>query len=74
MSKLFAKYLEELSGQRVENGCLDPTFHRDDLSRIGPRLAQVTDLPYSVDHREVNLTDVTYIGGTIKAALEPLNT
>ena len=74
LSKLFAKYLEELSGQRVENGCLDPTFHRDDLSRIGPRLAQVTDLPYSVDHREVNLTDVTYIGGTIKAALEPLNT
>ena len=58
----------------MENGCLDPTFHRDDLSRIGPRLAQVTDLPSPFDHREVNLTDVTCIGGTIKAALEPLNT
>ena len=26
LAKLLAKYLEELSGQPVENGCLDPTF------------------------------------------------
>ena len=47
LSKLLAKYLEELSGQPVENGCLDPTFHRDDLARVGTRIAQVTDLPSS---------------------------
>ena len=38
LSKLLAKYFEELSGQAVENGCLDPTFHRDDLARLGTRI------------------------------------
>ena len=74
LSRLLAKYLEELSGQPVENGCLDPTFHRDDLSRVGTRIAQVTDLPSSVDNREVVLIDdVIYTGRTIKAALEALH-
>ena len=74
LSKLLAIYLEELSGQPVENGCLDPTFHRDDLEKVGARIAQVTDLPSSVDDREVVLIDdVIYTGRTIKAALEALN-
>ena len=74
LSKLLAKYLEELSGQSVENGCLDPTFHRDDLARVGARIAPVTDLPSSVDNREVVLIDdVIYTGRTIKAALEALH-
>ena len=74
LSKLLAKYLEELSGQPVDNGCLDPTFHRDDLARVGTRFAQVTELPSSVDDREVVLIDdVIYTGRTIKAALEALH-
>ena len=73
LSRLLAKYLEELTGQPVENGCLDPTFHRDDLERVGTRVAQVTDLPSTVDGREVVLVDdVIYTGRTIKAALEAL--
>ena len=74
LSKILAKYLEELSGHPIENGCLDPTFHRDDLARIGTRIAQASDLPSSVDDREVVLIDdVIYTGRTIKAALEALN-
>ena len=74
LSKLLAKYLEELTGQSVESGCLDPTFHRDDLERVGTRIAQVTNLPSSVDDREVVLIDdVIYTGRTIKAALEALH-
>ena len=74
LSKILAKYLEELSGHPIENGCLDPTFHRDDLARIGTRIAQVSDLSSSVDDREVVLIDdVIYTGRTIKAALEALN-
>ena len=74
LSKLLAKYLEELSGKSVENGCLDPTFHRDDLSRVGTRLAPATELPTTVDNREVVLIDdVIYTGRTIKAALEALH-
>ena len=74
LSKLLAIYLEELSGQSVESGCLDPTFHRDDLSRVGTRITQGTDLPSSVDDREVVLIDdVIFTGRTIKAALEALH-
>ena len=74
LSKLLAIYLEELSGQPIENGCLDPTFHRDDLSRVGTRISQATDLPSTVDDREVVLVDdVIYTGRTVKAALEALH-
>ena len=74
LSKLLAVFLEELSGQPVENGCLDPTFYRDDLSRVGTRIAPATDLPSTVDDREVVLIDdVIYTGRTIKAALEALH-
>tara|TARA_B100000700_G_C14853373_1_gene765077 strand:- start:442 stop:1005 length:564 start_codon:yes stop_codon:yes gene_type:complete len=73
LSKLLAVYLEELAGQPIENGCLDPTFHRDDLSRVGTRMAQATNLPSTVDGREVVLIDdVIFTGRTIKAALEAL--
>ena len=74
LSRLLAKYLEQLTGQSVENGCLDPTFYRDDLSRVGARIARATDLPSNVDGREVVLIDdVIYTGRTIKAALEALH-
>ena len=74
LSKLLAIYLEELSGQSVESGCLDPTFHRDYLSSVGTRITQATDLPSSVDDREVVLIDdVIFTGRTIKAALEALH-
>ena len=74
LSKLLAINLEELSGQPIENGCLDPTFYRDDLSRVGTRISQATDLPSTVDDREVVLVDdVIYTGRTIKAALEALH-
>tara|TARA_Y100001968_G_scaffold45253_1_gene35286 strand:+ start:2579 stop:3130 length:552 start_codon:yes stop_codon:yes gene_type:complete len=73
LSRLLAIYLEELSGHPIENGCLDPTFHRDDLSRVGTRIAQSTELPSTVDDREVVLIDdVIFTGRTIKAALEAL--
>ena len=58
MSKLLEN-IEEISGQPIENACLDPNFHRNDLARLGNRIVKVTDLPYSVDdNREVVLDDV----------------
>ena len=74
LSKLLAIYLEELAAEPIKSGCLDPTFHRDDLSRVGTRIAPVTELPSNVDDREVVLIDdVIYTGRTIKAALEALH-
>ena len=72
--KLLAKYLEELSGQQIENGCLDPTFYMDYLARVGTRFVQVTELPCWVDDKEdVLIDDVIFTGKTIKASLEALH-
>ena len=74
LSSVLGKELEKIVGHPIDHGSLDPTFHRDDLARIGTRIAQVSDLPSSVDDREVVLIDdVIYTGRTIKAALEALN-
>ena len=57
----------------LNRGSLDPTFHRDDLERIGTRLAQPTDLPVSLEGRQVVLVDdVIFTGRTVRAALEAL--
>ena len=37
LSRVLALELERLSG-RIAQGSIDPTFHRDDLERIGTRL------------------------------------
>ncbi len=73
LSRVLARYLEEIGGKSIENGTLDPTFHRDDLLRGDTRIGQPTDLYSSVDDREVVLIDdVIFTGRTIRAALEAL--
>jgi pyrimidine operon attenuation protein/uracil phosphoribosyltransferase len=57
----------------VAQGSLDPTFHRDDLERVGTRLVQATDLPTDLSDRHVVLVDdVIFTGRTVRAALEAL--
>ncbi len=73
LSKVLAKYLEEIAGQPIENGSLDPTFHRDDLLRGKTRIGQGTSLASSVDDRDVVLVDdVIFTGRTVRASLEAL--
>lgn len=73
LSGVLARELEMLSGHSVPHGSLDPTFHRDDLERIGTRLPQLTALPRSVEGREVVLVDdVIFTGRTVRAALDAL--
>ncbi|MEX1316837.1 MAG: bifunctional pyr operon transcriptional regulator/uracil phosphoribosyltransferase PyrR [Synechococcaceae cyanobacterium] len=65
--------LAELCGHPVERGSLDPTFHRDDIDRIGTRLVQATDLPADLQGRHVVLVDdVIFTGRTVRAALDAL--
>ena len=49
LSQVLAKELEAIAGDAISQGSLDPTFHRDDLGRIGTRMVQPTDLPTTVD-------------------------
>ncbi len=73
LSKVLAKELEVITGHPIESGSLDPTFHRDDLVRIGTRMGQPTDLPSSVEGRQIVLVDdVIFTGRTVRAALEAL--
>ncbi len=73
LSAVLARCLEEQSGHPVAQGSLDPTFHRDDLERVAMRPVQATDLPVSVEGRDVLLVDdVIFTGRTIRAALEAI--
>jgi pyrimidine operon attenuation protein/uracil phosphoribosyltransferase len=73
LAKVLAGRLETLCGHSVPSGSLDPTFHRDDLERVGTRLVEATQLPGSVDGRSVVLVDdVIFTGRTVRAALEAL--
>ena len=70
---MLAERLELLAGHSIAFGSLDPTFHRDDLERVGTRLAAPTELPESLDGRELVLVDdVIFTGRTVRAALEAL--
>ena len=73
LSRVLALELERLSGHAIAQGSIEPTFHRDDLERIGTRLPQLTTLPNSVEERQVVLVDdVIFTGRTVRAALEAL--
>ena len=75
LSKVLAKELESISGCKIDQGILDPTFYRDDLKRVGTRVVQPTDLPSPIEGREVVLVDdVIFTGRTVRAALEALQT
>jgi pyrimidine operon attenuation protein/uracil phosphoribosyltransferase len=73
LAEVLAGRLEELCGHPVDCGSLDPTFHRDDLERVGTRLVAPTQLPSSLDGKTVVLVDdVIFTGRTVRAALEAL--
>ncbi len=73
LARVLAERLQAITGQAIPHGSLDPTFHRDDLARVGTRLVEATSLPESVDGRLVVLVDdVIYTGRTVRAALEAL--
>jgi pyrimidine operon attenuation protein/uracil phosphoribosyltransferase len=73
LARVLATRLEALCGHPVPYGSLDPTFHRDDLERVGTRLVEATQLPDGVDGRAVVLVDdVIFTGRTVRAALEAL--
>ncbi|MFM9109498.1 MAG: bifunctional pyr operon transcriptional regulator/uracil phosphoribosyltransferase PyrR [Prochlorococcaceae cyanobacterium] len=73
LARVLAERLERLSGHPLAHGRLDPTFHRDDLARVGTRLMQPTRLPLEVNDAEVLLIDdVIFTGRTVRAALQAL--
>ena len=73
LAKVLGKKLQEKIGHEVDQGVIDPTFHRDDLVRVGTRMVLSTDIPSGLEGRQVVLVDdVIFTGRTIRAALEAL--
>lgn len=61
-----------LNGKAVEYGRLDITFYRDDVRKELHR-ANKTDIPFSIENKNVVLVDdVLFTGRTIRAALDAL--
>ncbi|MCP9771299.1 bifunctional pyr operon transcriptional regulator/uracil phosphoribosyltransferase PyrR [Synechococcus sp. Tobar12-5m-g] len=75
LARVLAQQLEADSGHPIDQGSLDPTFHRDDLERVGTRLVEATRLPVGIEGRQVVLVDdVIFTGRTVRAAMEALLT
>ncbi len=73
LARVLAERLERLCGHPIACGSLDPTFHRDDLARVGTRMVEPTQLPVGLDDAVVVLVDdVIFTGRTVRAALEAL--
>lgn len=59
-------------GKKIQYGKLDITFYRDDV-RNELHKANETDIPFSIENKEVILIDdVLYTGRTTRAALDAL--
>lgn len=70
--QLVAALRTMLPDQVINYGKLDITFYRDDV-RKGLHVANQTDIPFTVENKQVVLIDdVLYTGRTIRAALDAL--
>jgi pyrimidine operon attenuation protein/uracil phosphoribosyltransferase len=69
-----ASILAEISGQDVNDGTLDVSFYRDDLSRNPIPTSSATHIDHDLTERTVVLVDdVLFTGRTIRAALNALS-
>ena len=74
LSEVIALEISKKIGYEVEKGIIDPTFYRDDQSKVGTKSIQGDNIPSSLDEKEIILIDdVIYTGRTARAAMEALN-
>ena len=73
LAEVLEKELFCMTGLKIKKGIIDPTFYRDDQSRVGTRLIKATDIPTPIEKNEIILIDdVIYTGRTIRAAMDAL--
>ena len=74
LAEILEKELSSKSFVKIRRGIIDPTFYRDDQSRVGTRLIKATDIPTPIEKQEILLVDdVIYTGRTIRAAIDALH-
>ena len=73
LAEVLRKEMFNKTGVDVRRGIIDPTFYRDDQNRVGTRLIEATDIPSSIEKKDIILIDdVIYTGRTIRAAMDAL--
>ena len=73
LAEVLRKEMFDKTGIDVKKGIIDPTFYRDDQNRVGTRLIEATDIPTSIEKKDIVLIDdVIYTGRTIRAAMDAL--
>ena len=74
LSDVIALEIYKTIGYEVEKGIIDPTFHRDDQSKVATKSINFDSIPESFDAKDIILIDdVIYTGRTVRAAIEALN-
>ena len=72
LAQRIAKKISELEGTVVEVGYLDVTPYRDD-KKLDAGLVDRTDLPFSIEGKQIILVDdVIYTGRTVRAAMDAI--
>ena len=73
LANRLADAIAKIEGERPELGSLDISFYRDDITRNIAPVVHSTNLPFSVDERDIVLVDdVLYTGRTVRSALNAL--
>lgn len=74
LARRLVQKLETLENRSIMLGILDITLYRDDLAlEKNQPIVRKTDIPFTVNHREIVLIDdVLYTGRTVRAALDAL--
>ncbi len=74
LSEVIALEIKKKIGYEVEKGIIDPTFHRDDQSRVGTKSINVDSIPTPLYEKDIVLVDdVIYTGRTVRAAMQAIN-
>ncbi len=74
IAERIAEMIRKKSGKKMKVGVIDVTFYRDDFRiRLKQPEIQLSDIPFSIDEKDIILVDdVIYTGRTVRAALAAL--
>lgn len=72
LARAISENLSDIDGSDIKTGVLDITLHRDDIKdKTGMPVVNSTDIPFSVEGKDVVLVDdVLYTGRTVRAAID----
>ncbi len=73
LSDRIVKMVKKITGTTIQYGKLDITFYRDDVNTRDIQVPAATDIPFSIEGKNVVLIDdVLHTGRTIRSAMDAL--